>query len=326
MLFAGSVDGVYRIEGAREPGATEAERVLAADEVYGLRQFDTPVGLFATTTSGLYLSPDGRRWTGVSLPGEGVYSVAAGGAGDSLYAGTRPARLFAADSSAGLPTDAAAWDEVDGFAQLRARTDWAIPRHDGLAQLRSIRTDRAEPDRIVAGVEVGGVYVSDDGGQTWTARTIDGFDEPHTDDIHHLALADAETIVASTGSGLYRSTDVGRTWTRLDTAHSQRYFREAFVHDGTIFAGGAPRHPATWEEEADHALFASRDGETLERESSPTTDEVAVGWCAIGDDVVTVTHRGTLLRGRRGEWTVAGSVPTPGRDRVQCVPLAWHAP
>lgn len=324
MLFAGSVDGVYRIEGAREAGATEAERVLSADGVYGLRQFDRPGGLFAATGSGAYHSPAGRQWTAISLPGERVYSVAVGPAGDRLYAGTRPARLFAARSSTGVPTDEAAWDEVDGFARLRTRTDWAIPRHDGLAQLRSVRTDRAEPDRIVAGVEVGGVYVSDDGGETWTARTIDGFDEPHTDDIHHLALADAETIVASTGSGLYRSTDVGRTWARLDAAHPQRYFREAFVHDGTVYAGGAPRHPATWEDEADHALFACHDGETLERESSPTPDEVAVGWCAVDGDVVAVTHRGTLLRRRRGEWAVAGSVPTPGQRRVQCVPLAWH--
>ncbi|GKZ15987.1 hypothetical protein HAL_38680 [Haladaptatus sp. T7] len=324
MLIAGSDDGVYRISGLRESGGTTAEKLLDAEKVFRVEQFDGPDGLFVAAKSGVYYSPDGDEWTTLSVPDEEVYSVTVAPSGERLYAGTRPARLFVADFGSGVPSDAEAWAEVVGFRELRDRIDWGLDRHDGLAQIRSLRTHPDAPERLVAGVEVGGVHVSDDGGENWRSRCID-CDAPHTDDIHHLVLEDEGTIVASTGSGLYRSTDVGRTWTRLDGDHDQRYFRGAFVHDGTVYAGGAPASSSSWEE-GNHALFASHDGKSLERISFPTSDEVAIGWCAVDGDVLTATHRGTLFRHRSGDWETVGSVPTPGRVRGRYMPLTWYEP
>ncbi|WP_227353634.1 WD40/YVTN/BNR-like repeat-containing protein [Haladaptatus salinisoli] len=325
MLFAGSDDGVYRIDGVRERGETTAEKVLDAERVFRIRQFDALEGLFATSKSGLYHSSDGSEWTALPLPEERAYAVAADPSGDVLYAGTRPARLFVAECDPAVPSGARDWEEVPGFRELRGRVDWGLPRHDGLAQIRSLRTHREAPDRIVAGVEVGGIHVSDDRGGTWTSRRIDGFDAPHTDDVHHVAMEDGETVVASTGSGLYRSADAGRTWKRLDGDHRQRYFREAFVHDGSIYAGGASGSSSSWEA-GDHALFECHDGRSLEAVSSPTPDEVAVGWCAVDDDVLAATHRGTLLRRRPEGWRAVGAVPTPGSVRGRYLPLSWYAP
>ncbi|MFC4448325.1 WD40/YVTN/BNR-like repeat-containing protein [Halorussus aquaticus] len=326
MLFAGSDDGVYRIADVREPGESPAEKVLDAEQMYRLYQSDAVDGLFGTAESGLYYSPDGSEWTPLALPEAKVYAVTAAPSGDRLYVGTRPARVFAAELDGGVPTDEGDWEEGPGFRELRERADWGIPRHDGVSQVRSLRTHSAAPDRIVAGVEVGGVHVSDDRGETWTRRCIDGFDAPHTDDIHHVALADAETLVASTGSGLYRSTDVGRTWERLDDDHRQRYFRGAFVRDGVVYAGGAPASSASWEEDADHALFESRDGERLDRVSSPTPEAVALGWCEADGDVLTATHRGRLLRRGADGWRAVGTVPTPGSVRGRYLPLSWGEP
>ncbi len=320
MLIAGSDDGVYRIAGIRDSDETIVEKVLDAEQVFRVRQFDALDGLFVAAKSGLYHSPDGDEWTELSLPEEQVYAVTADPSGDRLYAGTRPAKLYVADWESDAPSDEGTWEEVAGFRELRDRVDWGIPRHDGLAQIRSLRTHSNAPDRIVAGVEVGGVHVSDDRGETWTTRSIDGFDAPHTGDIHHLAMPDSETLIASTGSGLYRSADVGQTWVRLDTDHSQRYFRESFVHDGTVYAGGAPASAASWEE-GGHALFECRDGRTLERVPSPTPDEVAVGWCAIDDDVLAATHEGTLLRRHAEGWQVACSTPESVWGRY--LPLSW---
>jgi hypothetical protein len=337
MLLAGTEDGVYRVEGVRDEGETTVRRVLAADRVFRLRRFDALDGLFAAARSGLYRSLDGDDWERIPVPEAEVYAVAAAPAGDRLYVGTRPARLFVADVSSAAPSDASAWEAVSGFDALRDRCDWGLDRHDGVAQVRSLRTHPTAPDRLVAGVEVGGVHVSDDGGATWTTRRIEGFDAPHTDDVHHLA-GDGETMVASTGSGLYRTTDVGRTWRRLDGDHRQRYFKEAFVHDGRVYAGGAPAHPATWDEDDDHALFVSRDGRTLERASSPATGELPLGWCRAGDDVLTATHRGTLLRRRReadaagggddvagdGDWERLASFPTLRSGGY--LPTCWFDP
>lgn len=325
MLIAGAPDGIYRVDGVREPGETTAEKVLAADDVFRVRQFDGLEGLFATAKSGLYHSVDGTEWRALPFPQQQAYALTASPSGDRLYVGTRPADVFAADSSAGVPTDERVWAPVAGFRDLRERRDWGIPRHDGMAQVRSLGTHSDAPDRIVAGVEVGGVHVSDDAGATWTPRRIEGFDAPHTDDIHHVAVADAETFVASTGSGLYRTTDAGRAWDRLDADHPQRYFREAFVRDGSIYAGGAPASSSSWDGRADHALFESHDGEGLERVSTPTSDEVAIGWCAIGGDVVTATHRGRLLQRRDDGWTELGSISTPD-SVVRYLPLSWYEP
>jgi len=320
MLIAGSDDGVYRLP---DPESTDAEQVLDAGRVWRVRQFDGLDGVFAAGETGLYHSLDGREWRSLAGPAEQVYAVAANPAGDRLYAGTRPARVFVADCASGPPTDAAAWSELDGFRALREQEDWGIPRHDGMAQVRSLRTHPYDPDRIVAGVEVGGVHVSDDGGETWETRTIDGFDAPHTDDVHHVELADAETVVAATGSGLYRSTDAGRTWDRLDAGHHQRYFREAFAQDGTLYAGGATGPSTTWVDEDDHALFECRGGSRLERVESPRPGEVVIGWCDVDGDVLAATHRGTLLRRDPDGWRVAGAIPTTERTRGRYLPMTW---
>jgi len=326
MLYAGTDDGVYRIAGVPDPGETTAEKGLDAEQVYRVESFDDIDGIFATSESGLYHSPDGDDWQRLPVPEEQVYAVTASPDGERVYAGTRPARLFVADWTAGVPTDSDDWREVEGFRALREQTDWGIPRHDGMAQVRSLRTHPDAPDRIVAGVEVGGVHVSDDAGETWQNRHIEGFDAPHTDDIHHVELEDSETFVATTGSGLYRSTDAGRSWTRLDTAFSQRYFRQSFAHDGTVYAGAAPSSTASWAEDDDHVLAVSRGGDVAELADWPTPEAVAIGWTLVEGDVVAANHQGTLLRRTSDGWERVGSVPTPGEVRGRYMPLLWREP
>jgi photosystem II stability/assembly factor-like uncharacterized protein len=316
-LIAGSDDGVYRFENVGET----AEKVLDTGQVFRIRQFPGLDGLFVTSESGLYHSRDGQAWTELPVPETEVYAVTADPDGERLYAGTRPAHLFAADCGAGVPTGEQDWEAVPGFQELRERTDWGLPRHDGIAQVRSLCTHPDTPDRLVAGIEVGGVHVSDDGGETWQSRRIEGFDAPHTDDIHHLALPDSETVVASTGSGLYRSSDAGRSWERLDTGHRQRYFREAFVHDGTVYAGGAPASSSSWEEDTDHALFECHESDTLEPVPSPAPTEVALGWCEFEGQILAVAHRGTLLQRQSDGWEELGTVPTPGTLSGRYLPM-----
>jgi hypothetical protein len=162
------------------------------------------------------------------------------------------------------------------------------------------------------------------GDETWESRRIERFNAPHADDIHHLAMPSGDTFVASTGSGLFSSTDAGRHWDRLDTGHRQRYFRESLVHDGQLYAGAAPASSTSWEQDDDHALFEAGLGDDrLERVESPVPDEHPIGWGVVSGDPVVGTHRGTLLRREEAGWTTAGSVPMRGNVRGRYLPLAW---
>jgi len=76
--------------------------------------------------------------------------------------------------------------------------------------------------RIYAAVEVGGVLISDDGGNTWRlAEGSDGSPDMNRDlgtmihpDVHSIAVhpTSSDLVTAATGGGLYRSTDGGRSW------------------------------------------------------------------------------------------------------------------
>jgi photosystem II stability/assembly factor-like uncharacterized protein len=324
MLLVGSDDGIYRVTGIFDAGAQAVERVLESGQVYRIQTLDdvdSVGGALAATADGLYHSSDLEEWRNLGVPRDPVYAVGVSENGH-VYAGTRPAHIYVADAenvAAGDPE----WHKLDAFHALAERDDWGIERHDGVAQVRDVVVPADDPERVVAGVEVGGVYVSDDGGETWTDRSVEGFDAPHTDDIHHVLAADAETFVAATGSGLYRTTDAGRSWTRLDVGHRQRYFRESVVDDGVLLAGGSPTPPNAWTDDRDHALFESRDGQTFEAVDSPVPDEVAVGWCDTDDGVLAVTNLGTLLHRGPDGWARLGTVPAAESIHGRCMPLAW---
>jgi photosystem II stability/assembly factor-like uncharacterized protein len=79
-----------------------------------------------------------------------------------LYAGIEPAGLF-------VTLDAGrSWEPVAGLNEHPSRASWQ-PMGGGLA-LTDVWIDAHEPGVLYAAVSAGGVYRSDDGGETWTAR------------------------------------------------------------------------------------------------------------------------------------------------------------
>lgn len=332
MLVVGTGDGVYRVTGladsvdadvrnsAHGRSDSNVRKVLDVPRAECVRRFDAVDGLFAATKAGLYHSPDGTEWTDLRVPEEAVYAVAPGG--ERIYAGTRPARVYAAplpDGGLSEPT-ALEWRELSGFRDLPSREEWGVPRHDNVAQVRGIRVHPDSPNRIVVGVEPGGVHVSEDAGATWEERK-----RGVHDDVHGLHGADDGTSVAATGVGLYRTEDAGRSWTRLDEGVEQRYFRAAHRHEGVLYASAACLPPNEWERpDADPALFEWRNGNAPERIESPRPDGVVVGWTAADGDLFGLTHRGTLLEKSGGEWRAVGEIPGPDTLYGRFGSLAWR--
>ncbi|WP_128478231.1 WD40/YVTN/BNR-like repeat-containing protein [Halorussus pelagicus] len=337
MLLAGTYDGVYRADGLR---FDSVERVLDSDRVMRVRQFDAESsheGVFAATKSGLYRSTDGGdSWTNLDVPREEVYSVLAAPAGGEssrgddehgrgsldgkrLYAGTHPAHLYVSENGGET------WRELSGFQDVPSGDRWHTPRHRDEAHVRSLGAHPDAPERVVAGVEVGGVHVSDDRSETWTERRSGVHD-----DVHHILVRGPDHYVASCGGGLYRTRDAGESWVRLDTSeqgptstrargddgadHTHTYFREAFAHDGTLYAAAARSSPGTWQGErgADAALFESEnDGDTLDAVAYPgQPEEVVLSWTADDEGhVVAGTNDGSVVFRSSGDWVEGGEMP-----------------
>lgn len=298
-LLAGTNDGVFRT-----PLETteEAEQLLESGRTMRIRQFDSVEGVFAASKTGLYRSRDGGiSWKNLEVPREEVYSVVASPDGERLFAGTHPAHLYVSTD------EGESWRELEAFQELPSREEWFTPRHRNEAHIRSLGTHPDVPDRVIAGVEVGGVHVSEDEGETWTERS----DGVH-DDNHHVLICGPDEYVASTGSGLYRTDDIGRSWTRLDGDLDHRYFREAISHDGRLYAAAARSSPGTWSGEngADAALFESEDGENFERVAYPGgPEEVILAWAIADGMVMAGTNDGRVIRRIDGSWESVGTLP-----------------
>ena len=301
-LLIGTDDGVVR-----SPDGTldETEHVLDAGDTLRVRTFDDVA--FAATRNGLYRSTDGRSWTDLGVPREEVFSVVRSPGGERLYAGTHPAHLYVSTDDGGT------WHELEGLQDLPSRGEWHTPRHRDEAHVRSLGVHPDAADRLVAGVEVGGVHVSDDEGETWTERRagVHG-------DVHHVLVLSADEYVASCGDGLYRTRDAGRSWTRLDGDLDHRYFRETFVMDGKLYAAAARGSPPSWDGSrgADAALFESTDeGDSFETVPYPgAPNEVVLAWTALDGRVLAGTNEGRVLARETDGWTTVGEVSAAVRS------------
>jgi photosystem II stability/assembly factor-like uncharacterized protein len=304
MLLIGTSEGVYR---APINEIDDATHVLTTEPVLRVHRFGDTI--FVATRSGLFRSADGgETWSDLGVPRREVYSVVASPDGERLYAGTHPAHLYVSTDDGG------SWRELDGFQNLPSRETWHTPRHRNEAHIRSLGVHSDAPERVIAGVEVGGVHISDDGGETWTERR-NGLPELQGGlqyDVHHVLVFGAEEYVVSCGGGLYRTRDGGQSWSRLDTDIEQTYFREAFAHDGRLYAA-ARGPPWTWRETngADTALFESRDsGETLAAVTYPGSPaEFVLAWTVLDGRVVAGTSEGRVITREDDGWTMLGRVP-----------------
>ena len=136
---------------------------------------------------------------------------------DVLYAGVAEAGLFV--SRDGGDT----WSEVEGLAAHETRPRWQ-PGAGGLC-CHSVLVHPDDPDRLWVGVSAVGVLRTDDGGASWSlcnaGLEVAAPDERHDglgSCVHRLVQdpTDPDRLYQQNHRGVYRSTDAGDTWERLD--------------------------------------------------------------------------------------------------------------
>jgi len=173
--------------------------------------------ILAGTTNGVFRSDDlGQTWRDANhgLTQRHIRWLAYHpDISDREFAGTEPTGIFVSHDGAQT------WRECPEIAPLRDAHGWFLPYSSGAGCVRGFAF---RGTRAYAAVEVGGVLVSDDGGETWRLAEgsdgnpdLDGPPEPFIyPDVHsiHAHPTSPDLVFAPTGGGFYRSTDGGQTW------------------------------------------------------------------------------------------------------------------
>lgn len=167
--------------------------------------------VYAGADVGLCVSQDtGNTWTRVDSPfnGQTVWKVAVDPANARrIFVGT------------GAPSRAALWRTLDG-GQTWERAPVDIPEFCAgvnRPRLLAFAFDPTDPRQLWFGLEEGGLFHSQDGGDSWDRVDSRLPYDFHTDihAIQVLANHGSTTVVVVCVNAIYRSSDRGATWTGM---------------------------------------------------------------------------------------------------------------
>jgi hypothetical protein len=188
------------------------------------------------------------------------------------------------------------WEELEGVRVNSAGANFP-PSPELQSRARYLTYDPAAPARLYAGIEVGGMLVSDDSGHSWQPAN-----EGLTDmDIHEVlaSAANPGMVYLACGESCFRSLDRAAHWENISPKTHDYGTSVAEDKNGVVYVGCAKGRPNTWirEEGANAAIFRTGDrGATWEK----ITDNLKGGVMHIcptpdGSGMVAGTSDGSLL-------------------------------
>lgn len=217
-LYVGMLDGVCTAAssdggltwqmGKTTPLANAAARLSASPSL-------KERAYLAAYEAGVYRTDDGgATWRPLpSYPTAYAHSVVVHPEDpQTVYAGSEPAGVFRS-------TDGGeSWRECSGFGKVPEAGNWHF-HGDRASHVRELRISSRSPETIYAGIEVGGVVRSRDGGESW--QQLHG---TH-DDVHLVDLNAAmpQRVYVATAEAPFRSDDGGNRFEAINEGLQRPY-------------------------------------------------------------------------------------------------------
>jgi hypothetical protein len=214
-LYAATGDAIARLD--EEDGRWTAQLSLAGSgaQCLAVDPADGDVVYAGLREGGVRRTSDGgRSWEDCGLPEPQVFSLAVGAADGAAYAGCEPSRLFRSDDGG------ASWRPLDALLELPSRPTWSFPPRPWTSHVRWIAPSPHDARLLLAGIELGGLMRSTDGGESWQDH------RPGAQrDVHSLAWHPrvAGRAYEAGGGGAAWSVDGGETWRPADEGRDRHY-------------------------------------------------------------------------------------------------------
>ncbi|MDX1435762.1 MAG: hypothetical protein R3335_03055 [Anaerolineales bacterium] len=229
------------------------------------------------TGDGVWRSDDfGKTWQPAGLEGKTVKALGVSPHdARTVYAGCRPISMFVTRDGGQT------WAELEQFRKIR-RWWMFSPADPGSFQayVQAISISPRDPDVILAGIELGSVVRSDDGGQTWSKHLKGTLRDCHTLKFHSNN-GDWAYEAGGSGGGATFSTDGGRTWRKKKQGLAKNY---------GVACGSDPERPDIWyvsvapspgksfREKAEVYLYRSSSPRNEAMPAGNGTDWEPIGW------------------------------------------------
>jgi len=220
---------------------------------------DNPQKIYAGSEhSGLFYTENaGARWKRAepNTPRMMLFSALALNGG--VMVGTIPSAVYRSMNGG--------WEELEGVRLNSANANFP-PSPELQSRARYLAYDPVAPARLYAGIEVGGMLISDDRGYSWKPAN-----EGLTDmDVHEVIASEANPgmVYAACGEASFRSCDRAGRWKEVGPKSHDYGTSVAEDNKGDVYLGCAKGRPNLWirEEGAIAAIFRSRDkGATWEK-------------------------------------------------------------
>jgi len=243
-----------------------------------------------TEHSGMFVTNDGgKEWmrANPNVPCLTMSSMLA--LSGKIMVGTMPAALY-------VTSEGGSWKEIKGVRQGAVGGTFP-PNPDFAPRTRVLTRENKPGGRLFAGIEVGGILISDDEGQSWSMAN-EGLTDP---DIHQIlpSKQQAGLVVTACGEGVSRSTDRGSHWEKVTPAGGRTYGNALAEDDsGNIYLGITQDRPRTWTRagRAHTAIFKSSDGANWQLLTEKMSGGVMdICSAADGDGVLISTADGEVV-------------------------------